>query len=196
MIEKLFSSKARVAVLKLFLFNPAQSYYQRQIALLARLPIRAVQREVEKMSELGLLDSSQEGNRRYYRANAGSPLFTDLKSIFYKSFGIAEALRKAMQDAEGITTAFIYGSAAKGGERLGSDIDLMVIGSISSRQVSTILAPVKKEFSREINYAAFPTEEFRKRLVRKDHFLQTVVSEKKIFIIGNDNEFKKITRAR
>lgn len=48
MLDKLFSSKARVEVLKLFLFNPDDSFYQRQISMRTHQPIREVQR-----SEIG-----------------------------------------------------------------------------------------------------------------------------------------------
>jgi len=49
MIDKLFSSKARVDILKLFFFNPENSFYQRQISKLTGHSIRAVQREVAKL---------------------------------------------------------------------------------------------------------------------------------------------------
>ena len=97
MLEKLFSSKARIAVLKLFLFNPEDSYYLREISSLANIPIRAVQREVKKLKEIGLLEESVSGNRVYYRANRKSPIFEDLKRIFFKTEGIVKALKKVLK---------------------------------------------------------------------------------------------------
>ena len=69
MINKLFSSKTRVEILKLLLFNPENSFYQRQISALTHQSIRGVQREVEKLQQLGLIEKSVQGNRIYYKVN-------------------------------------------------------------------------------------------------------------------------------
>ena len=89
MLEKLLSSRARVEILKLFLFNPENRYYQRQISNLTGQSIRAVQREVKKMGEIGLIKRNEEGHRIYYKINRESPIFEELKRIFFKTVGIA-----------------------------------------------------------------------------------------------------------
>ena len=75
MINKLFSSKARVDILKLFFFNPQDSFYQRQISKLSSQSIRAVQREVARLKELGIIEKSIQGNRIYYKVNKNCPIF-------------------------------------------------------------------------------------------------------------------------
>ena len=196
MLGELFSSRARVEILKLFLFNPNDSFYQRQISLLTHQPIRGVQREVEKLEKLGLLERSAQGNRVYYKANQNCPIFAELKNIIYKSAGIAECLREHLKESDSIKIAFIYGSYAKGEENISSDIDFMVIGNVSARELSKLLSKPKAELGREINYAIFDAKEFRRRLSEKDHFLTTVLSEDKIFIIGDDNGLKSIIKSR
>jgi predicted nucleotidyltransferase len=195
MIDKLFSSKARVEILKLFLFNPDNSFYQRQISHLSHQPIRGVQREVDKLYRIGVLEKSEQGNRIYYKVNRKCPIIGELKSILFKSVGIADALKDNLKE-KGISFAFIYGSYAKGNESLLSDIDLMVIGDISSRGLSEILSQPKKELMREINYTVFPVNEFRDRVKKKDHFLNSVLKEKKIFIVGDENELKGLIKSR
>lgn len=194
MIDKLFSSKARVEILKLFLFNPENSFYQRQISTLTHQPIRGVQREVDKLHSIGLLEKSTEGNRVYYKINKICPIIEELKSIFFKSVGIAEAL-KADLNEKGIRFAFIYGSYAKGQENLLSDIDLMVIGDMSARELSGILSKPKRELMREINYTVFPSKEFIDRVRKKDHFLNSVLQEKKIFIVGSEDGLKSFIKS-
>lgn len=196
MIDRLFSSNARVEILKLFLFNPEDSYYQRQISTLTHQPIRAVQREVEKLQELGLIEKSIQGNRIYYKINKNCHIFEELKAILFKSVGIAETLKENLRKVKDIEIAFIYGSYAKGGESLLSDIDLMVIGAISSKKLSSLLSKPKSDLRRVINYAKYIPQEFKKRIRENDHFLSSVLKEKKIFIIGNENELKKIIRSR
>jgi len=195
MIDKLFSSKARVEILKLFLFNPDNRFYQRQISSLTRQPIRGVQRELEKFHKIGLIKGSAEGNRIYYKVNKDCPIFQELKSIMFKSVGIAESLKSSLK-GDDIRVAFIYGSYARGEEALSSDIDMMIVGAISSKHLSGVLSKVKKELIREINYVVFSPEEFRKKIGQKDHFLNSVLKGRKIFIVGDNNELKKIIGSR
>ena len=113
MLKNLFSSKAKIDVLKLFLFNPDNAYYQRQVASLIRHPVRAVQREVIKLLKLGLITKGEQGNRVYYRTNKKCPIFHELKLIFFKCVGIAVALTKTLARTGDIRMAFVYGSYAE-----------------------------------------------------------------------------------
>jgi predicted nucleotidyltransferase len=192
MLEELFSSKARIEILKLFLFNPEKRYYMRQISKLSEQPIRGVQREIEKLKNIGLLEESIEGNRNYYQVNRSCPIYEDLKRIFLKTVGLGEVLRKHLERTRDIKIAFIYGSFARGEESASSDIDLLVIGNISAKKLSGLLSKPKKELGREVNYAVYSTQEYRKRIKQKDHFLKEVLGKGKIFLIGNDEELKAI----
>lgn len=196
MIDKLISSKARVEIMKLFLFNPHDNYYQSQISALTHQPIRAVQRELERLVGIGLITKSTQGNRNYYTINTDCSIFPELKSLFFKTIGLAGILKARLSNKEDIGIAFIYGSYAKNQENSASDIDLMVVGKISSRRFSSIIADAKRELGREINYVIFAENEFRQKVRRKDHFVLSVIEDKKIFIVGDNGELKKIIRSK
>lgn len=196
MIDKLISSKARVEIMKLFLFNPHDSYYQSQVSSLTHQPIRAVQRELERLVGIGLITKSTQGNRYYYKANTECSIFHELKSIFFKTVGLPGILKARLSNKEDVRIAFIYGSYAKDQENLVSDIDLMVIGKVSSRKLSSIIAEAKKKLGREINYVIFTEDEFRQKVKRNDHFVSLVLRETKIFIVGDRGELKKVIRTR
>ena len=196
MLEKLFSSKARVEVLRLFLSNPADSFYQKQISDLTGQPVMAVQREIQKLLSLELIEKSVSGKRVSYKANRGNPIFEELKGIFLKYTGIAEVLKKDLAHNNRIKIAFIYGSYARGKETTTSDIDLFIMGTISSRELSTLLSKPKQQLGREINYTVMPDTELRCKVRANDHFLTSLISGKKIFIIGTQDEFKATVRTR
>ena len=67
MLQELFSSQARVAILGLFLLNPGDRFYMRQVAVRSGQPIRAVQRELARLEAAGLLSVTMDGNRKYYQ---------------------------------------------------------------------------------------------------------------------------------
>lgn len=195
MLKSLFTSKTRVELLKLFLFNPGATFYQRQIAHKISVPIRAVQRELENLSTTGIITSKVSGNRIYYSLNKQCPIKEDLKKIFFKTTGITEILKTELEKTNNIDVAFIYGSFAKDTENLESDIDLFVIGEISSRRLSAILSKEKKTLEREINFIVYSKKDFFKKLSKKNHFILSLLKEKKIPLLGNINELKK-TRNR
>jgi predicted nucleotidyltransferase len=192
MLEQLFSSKSRVEILKLFLFNSDERFYQRQIETLTHQPIRAVQRETKMLVASGLIEHLSEGNRIYYRVCRNNPIFTELKSIFFKNAGIADVLRGGLKAKYKIKVAFIYGSYANGNETSSSDIDVFVIGTITSRELSALLAKAKHQLGREINYSVMPEAEFKGKVSAKDHFITSLMLDKKIFIIGTPDELEVI----
>jgi len=84
-LNALLGSSARAEVLRLFLTDPMRDYYQRQIEAATGLPIRAVQRELERLAKIRLLYRRNEGNRTYYQVDTQFPLFHDLRSLFLRA---------------------------------------------------------------------------------------------------------------
>ena len=192
-MELLFSSTARVKVLALLLLNPETTFYQREISGLTGLPIRAVQREVERMQTLGLLTSFPRGNQVHYQVNRDFFLFPELKSIFLKTVGLTALLGEALKETENIALAFIYGSYAADQESTASDIDLLVVGTLSSRALHATLKEAEKLTHREINYTLFSPEEFRAKAQTGDGFLHNVLlAAPKIFLIGDENGLRAL----
>jgi len=89
----LFASKARAAILRLFMIDPTRAYYQRQIEAATGLPIRAVQRELERLQSIELLYRHSEGNRTYYQVDMIFPLFKELRALVLKAAEPMDRLR-------------------------------------------------------------------------------------------------------
>ena len=192
MLDKLITSSARVKVIKLLLLNEDQRYYQREIAELAGLPVRAVQREGAKLAEIGLLRRIEDGNRIYFQANPTCPIFPELKRILLKTVALELLLSESLSRDGQIEVAFIYGSYAANQESSTSDLDLFVIGSILSRELSTAVRPVQADIQREINYHLVTQQEFRERLEKGDGFLRNVLEGPKIYVVGNEEALRAL----
>ncbi len=106
-LATLFASKARATVLRVFAIDPRRPYYQRQIETATGLAIRAVQRELERLSTLGLLYRHVEGNRTYYRVDPQFPLFAELQAMVLKTAEPVDRLRATIAMAEGVRLAFL-----------------------------------------------------------------------------------------
>ncbi len=194
MLAKLFGSEARVKVLSLFMLNAGREYYLREIALKTGLAVRSVQRAVESLVEIQILERENRGNSVYFRLNAKHPIAGDLKAIFLKTDGLGDLLRGALSQQRSIDVAFVYGSVARGEETAESDIDLALIGSISRKHLSAVLSELEDDVGREINATVFTPEEWAERLELGDHFVTILFREPKILLIGHDVELKQLGR--
>ena len=194
MLEELFGSRARVRILKIFLLNHDRDFYQREISTTTNLPIRAVQREMERLVRIGFIEKQIRGNRKYYKCRRNFPIFDELKSIILKTVALGNILKDYLQKKkEKIKLAFIYGSFAKGEENITSDIDIFILGNITSKEVSTLLSPAKDSLKREINFVVYKEKEFLKK--KGNHFLKSVIKEPKIFLIGDKSDLKRILKS-
>lgn len=192
MLDKLISSSARINVLKLLLLNEEKRYYQREIAELAGLPVRAVQREGARLTEIGLLHRIEDGNRVYFQANPVCPIFPELKRILLKTVALESLLNDVLAEGGQIEVAFIYGSYAANRETSTSDVELFVVGSISGQQLSTALHPVQDEIQREISHHLVTPAELRERVRQGNGFLNNVLDGAKLFVIGDEKTLRAL----
>ena len=112
----------------------------------------------------------------HYQVNRDFFLFPELKSIFLKTVGLTALLGDALKGAENIALAFIYGSYAADQENTTSDIDLLVVGTLSSRALHTTLQEAEELVHREINYTLFSPVEFRTRAQAGNGFFHNVLT--------------------
>lgn len=194
MLIHLFGSDARVKILALFTLHAGTEYYLREIAQETGLGVRSVQRVVAGLVEIHVLERRKRGNSVYFRLNDKNPIVADLKAIFLKTVGLGNFLRDSLASQQEIEVAFIYGSVAKGEETVESDLDLAIIGTISSQAVSKILSEAEKRLGREINATVFTPREWAGRLASDDHFVTTLLREAKIVLIGHDLELRQVGR--
>ena len=69
MAVKLFGSTSRPRILSLLLGRAEQTFYQREIMYETGLSLQTVQRELENLSRLGILNKRETKGRIYYQAN-------------------------------------------------------------------------------------------------------------------------------
>lgn len=173
--------------------HPERAFYLRQLARLINSGIGASQRELKQLTELGLIVRRRQGNQVLYQANSQSPVFDEIKSLVTKTVGVGGIIRSALTQLEPqIKVAFVYGSVARQSEKESSDIDLMVLGEASFSDVVAALGPAERSLGREINPTVFPVREFREKVAARNHFLNSVMRDKKIFLIGSEDELTKL----
>jgi len=186
-------TKTQRRVLGLLFGNPDRSYYANEIVRFAGAGIGAVQRELEKLAAAHLISVTKLGNQKHYQANRGAPIFEELRSIALKTFGAADYLREALAPlAKRIHAAFIYGSVAKGTDTASSDIDVMIVSDdLSFPDAIQALTKAEGAIGRSINPSVYGRGEWARKLSEAGGFLQRVMEQPRIYLIGSDDDLPK-----
>jgi predicted nucleotidyltransferase len=145
----------------------------------------------------GILSRKREGNRVYYKANDDSPLLSDLQGLLAKTAGLVDVLRESLRGmVRGIELAFVYGSLARGGERPGSDVDLLIVGRAPLTELSPRLRRAEARLGREVSVTTFAPEEFSAKARAGNHFLRAVLKREKLFVVGDQRVLEDTLRSR
>ena len=177
-------------VLGLLFGQPDRSFYATELINLAGVGSGAVQRELARLAQSGLVTVKPVGNQRHYQANPASPIYDELCGVVRKTVGLAEPLRAALAPlTEQIKAAFVYGSIAKKQDTARSDIDLMLI-SDTLTYGDTILAlqAASELLGREVSPNIFTPEDFAKRMKDASSFVSRVMDQPKVWLIGKADD--------
>jgi predicted nucleotidyltransferase len=86
----------------------------------------------------------------------------------------------------------VYGSVARGEEAASSDVDLMVVGEVSFAEVVTALGDSETKLGREVKSNRTRAPRVSRKAFHQESLLWTVAKEKKLFVIGDENKFRRL----
>jgi len=183
-------TKTQQRVLRVLFGHPERSFYASELIREAGTGSGAAQRELARLERSGIIVARRIGNQRHYQANAGSPLFSELRNIVLKTVGLAEPLRDGLKPlSSAIRAAFVYGSVAKATDQSASDIDLMIISdSLTYGEVFGALERVTRAVGRKVNPTVYTAAEFSKRARTENAFVTRVLEQPKLWVIGSDDD--------
>ncbi len=173
--------------------QPDRSYHLSELRRLTGLGSASLQRELNRLAKAGLVRSERVGNLRRFQANAQSPVYDELVTLTRKTIGIEPLLREALQPLlPELQSAWIYGSVAKQTDTAQSDIDLMLIGeNLLLGRVLELLVPLEQQLGRKVNPTAFTPAEFKRRRAEPDSFVNRVLAQPVIPLIGESVELAR-----
>mgnify|MGYP006286666971 CR=1 FL=1 len=191
MLEKLFGSKTRVLLLRLFLGNPDKYFYIRELSRNLELHLNSVRRELENLEDVGIIVSTEkptaegaEGesdNKKYYKLNRSFSFIDDLQSLFIKAHMVMENTLADKIAKLGEIDLFLLTGIFVGNED--SACDILIVGSLPKQKVQKLIAKFEKEMSRSLNYAIMNKSEFSYRRSVADKFLLDVLDNKNLILI-------------
>lgn len=187
-LKDLFVSKVRVKLLTIFLSNPEEIFYVRQLTRKAEEEINAVRRELRRMEERGLAAKEARGNRLYYHLRKDYPFYADLLSLISKTSGLGQVIIKNKNKLGKIKFAMLSGKFARHKAHQKSDVDLLIIGEVNLPQLAAIVREYEAKIKIEVNYTVMSKEEFNFRKKRRDPFITAILLGSRIMLIGDEEE--------
>lgn len=203
MLEQLFGSKTRVRILRLFLNNPSQPYYLRELARKLKSQLNSVRREINNLEKMGIIkgvkpagdkaDKEAEkspkaknkklisGSKKYFVANIDFILYPELKALLLKAQLLSEKsfVRKIESLAPVkllILTGIFVGSP-------NGSTDMLLVGAVNRKKLAKITKEFEKNLNRGVNYTIMSQQEFRYRRDITDRFLYDILEGKKMVIV-------------
>lgn len=181
-LERVFSSKTRVKLLTLFLRNPEQPFYVRELTRKLKERINSIRRELDNLSKMGLLTNQRKNFKRYYRVNKEFYLLKEMQALFLKGAATSkERLADRLKKTGRIKYACLSGTFTKSPAR----VDFFVVGNVKKKKLSPIIKELEKEQGQEINYTIMPESEFKYRRDLGDRFILSVIDNEKIELLGS-----------
>jgi predicted nucleotidyltransferase len=181
--------KTRQGILAAMFVRPQKSWYVAELARRMGVPSSSLQRELQGLSDAGILKTHRQGRMVYFQPDTDSPLYPDLRSLLLKTAGLVDVLADALEPLTGqVRLAFVYGSMANGEERNDSDVDLMVVGNASPASLALPLRRAREALGREINPTVYSQAEFIRKRHKNDHFLTQVMTKPRLLVLGSEDD--------
>jgi predicted transcriptional regulator len=194
MIDALFGSKTRVKLLHLFLNNPGNAFYVREITRIIDEQINSVRRELANMLEVGIITSDSADNKLYYEINQRYEYYVPFRSIFADERIEASVTKDTTSkwhelviNLPAVRLALMAGVLVKGST---SSVDLLLVGDIPTTKLKNVIKQIEKNEGRELNYSVLTYDEFYYILSVRDKFITEILAGKYAVLIDTDTILK------
>jgi predicted nucleotidyltransferase len=173
-------------VLGLLFGQPERTFGSGELIRAAASGTGAAHRQLQRLEKVGLVNVTRVGNQKHYQANTSSPIFPELHGLIVKTVGIVEPLRAALAPFEKkIQLAFVFGSVAKGTERVGSDLDLLVVSDeLAYVDLFEALQAAESTLGRTVNPTILTPSDWRRQRAKSDSFAKRIAEQRHIPVIG------------
>ncbi len=190
MLEHLFSSKVRIKLLSLFLLNPDQTYFVRELTRRLNERINSIRRELDNLQKLGLLVSHTEDRKKYYTVNRDFEIFEELRSLIIKS-GVTpqEKAMRMLQALKNVHLVILTGAFTQ--QRL-PKTDLLIVGSPKREKLLGAVAELEKTVGKQIRYSIIDQNEYDYRRTMHDLFLSDIMSSEHIKVLDKVAKKKEV----
>jgi predicted nucleotidyltransferase len=179
--------QSTIRVVTHFLVHPGSARHFRALQRHTGLSIHSLQRELSRLEALGLIHRREEAGRVLFSARADHPSWAAFRVLLREHAPVADVVRDALFDVDGVEIAFVFGSQVRSDARPDSDVDLFVVGDdISGHRLGDALLRAQALLDRPIDVKRYTRRKLERSLVQGGRFLRNVLDGPKEWLVGSD----------
>lgn len=178
----------------LFLNQPEEAFFIRELTRRINTQINAVRREIENLSRFGLITEMEEVDsgqakrpglkRKYYKINPSFPLLLEIKSLMIKSHLLMEkTLHREIASIGNVEYLAFMGAFL--GQK--DPVDLFIVGTLDADKMQQLMNKAERDMNAQINFTCLSPQEFAYRREITDRFLISVLNGNKCVAIDKLN---------
>jgi hypothetical protein len=193
-VAHIFGTEAKVKMMRLFIFNPTQSFDISSVITRTKELPRHVRRELSALIKSGLIRrrgaaKRTKGAKKKRGAAAKAPSRKTVQFTLNTDYPYLEPLADFLIDAAPISEKEIVKKLSRTGASVKlillagifthdteSRVDLLIVGDhLKKGSLVTAISQIEAELGKEIRYAAFETVDFKYRLSVYDKLIRDIL---------------------
>ena len=188
MLVYLLGSALKAKVLRELLAHPDEAYHIRGLAARANVDSGNLTKLLTQLVAHKFVLRLEDKRGVAYQINQRSPLYQPLRTVFMAANQLREDLRTTADNMEGAELVLLFGSVAKGTDTPKSDVDILVVGDLSSILAQAAFSDVAVKHNRDVNVMTVSASELRSDLQSGSQFWADIWSHS-ITLKGNKNAY-------
>lgn len=177
-IDKLFGSKTRAKLLRLFFDNPDKSFYVREISRVIGEQINSVRRELTNLESIGIVKNESFDNKVYYSANQKHPYCRPLTEMFGEKVVpvkdkdvLKSSWNEYIKPVQKYLKALLVTNRAPGMD----GIDMLIVGDDRTKKLTRWAEIIEKKQGKPMNYVIMSENDFAYRKSVRDKFVLEIL---------------------
>lgn len=149
MLDSLITSKTRLRLLVKFFVNSKTHSHLRGLAEEFGESTNSIRKELNNLTQAGILERHSEKNKIEYQANVKHPFFKNIQEIIRKYLGLDKLLEQVLERMGNVNQVILIGDIAKGIDS--GTIEVLVSGeSLNGSYINHLTTKVEELIDRKV----------------------------------------------
>lgn len=181
MLKRLFTSNTRIKLLTIFLMNPEEEFFIRELTRKLDEQINSIRRELDNLKRLTFLKTKSKNRKKYYCVNKNFIFLEELKSIFVKALSSNESIAKELEKIGDIKVLALSGVFI---EQPTDTVDMLIVGDVDKDKLTRYLANEIRT-KRAVKFTIMNERDYLYRVNCKDKFVTDLIKNSQNQILVN-----------
>lgn len=186
----LFRSRVLMRAASILSMHAGEEYGIEELAQLIGAARQSVATALEYLEADGLVRHRTVGKKNLYTVAVDHPFYPEVRSVALKTFGGSEEILRAILDDQKVFFAAIFGSFARGEERLASDLDVLFVIDDDGQEeedyrLAVTMVGIGSQIARQVNPSIYSRSEFQRLISETNATLQNILAAPMIVLKGD-----------